>query len=116
MYVCEHEFREPDPREPQYSLVNIDFYAWIPPEAQRRVKNHLLSLRKNLSTGEYEVFRVYSDRTVQVIHRSKTLGEILLKANEEWNKFHEGWGGHRDPDEVCEHKPPRISLSCPVGR
>ena len=29
MIVCEYEFDRPDPKNPSYSLVEVDFYGWF---------------------------------------------------------------------------------------
>jgi hypothetical protein len=127
--VCETEFEKPDPQNPDYSLVEVDFYAWIPWEAQEKygVENHRLSLRKNLKTGEYEVYRAYMERkliarrglvvitnepmeTEEVVFRSKSLKEALAFANAEVRKYH----GHDEKDEVCTHKWPKKALLCRV--
>jgi hypothetical protein len=131
MIVCESEFEDPDPQNPGYSFTEVDFYAWIPWESQQRygVENHRLSLRKNLKTGEYEVYRAYMERKLiargglvvitnepmeaeEAAFRSKSLKEALAFANAEVRRFH----GHDPRDEVCRHRWPKRALLCRVGR
>lgn len=125
MIVCESEFDEPDPRNPEYSLTEIDFYGWIPLDSG--FPNHRLSLRKNLRTGEYEVYRAYSTPKLiargglliftdeplereEVVFRSKSLREALEFARSEVIRFH----GDEEEYEVCTHKHPKRSPFCRV--
>src|SRR5712664_2852499 len=63
MIVCEKEFDIPDPNDKNYSLPELDFYAHIPYDKAQLsgVQNHRLSLRKNLVTGDFEVYRVFNN-------------------------------------------------------
>jgi len=126
MIICEYEFLTPDPKNPNYSLCEVDFYAWIPPDSG--FPNHRLSLRKNLKTGEYEVYRRYHQRVVamkrglfmethkdlgieEVAFKSKSLEEAIIFANKEVRRFHKPSEGEWE-DKVCQHKYPVKSTFC----
>lgn len=53
MIICETEFEQPDPNDPEIALTEVDYYAWIPQAAD--VPNHRLSLRYRFATNQYEV-------------------------------------------------------------
>jgi hypothetical protein len=125
LIVCEAEFEDPDPENPDYSFTEIDFYGWIPPDSG--FPNHRLSLRKNLRTGEYEVYRAYSAPKLiarggviiitdeplgkeEVVFRSKSLKEALEFARAEVIRFH----GDSEEFEVCTHRYPKRSSYCKV--
>ena len=130
MYVCEIDFELPDADNPKYSMMENDIYAWIPVDKQVKVPNHRLSIRKNLKTKKFELYRYFyhpvqiempnaiiitsvDGHDEEVILKSKSLKKILVKANDEWNRFHSGWANtERDRDEVCKHKPPECSIMC----
>jgi len=124
MIVCEYEFEQEDPKNPGYSMVEVDFYAWVP--QGMGISNHRLSLRKNLKTGEYEVYRRFFRQQIisrvrvtvitgddtgieQVAFRSKELAETLRFIDGEWRRFH---GEGKEPDQVCQHKPPVLATFC----
>lgn len=107
-------------------MTENDYYAWIP--ATFKFPNHRLSLRKNLKTGEYEVFRHYFDRKLwskkrltaiygedtdkeDVAFKSKDLEAAVKFANGEWNKYH-GDEVEKSNDQVCQHKPPVVHRDC----
>jgi len=116
MIVCEYEFERPDPRNPSYSLVEVDFYSWIPREYWSETRNHRLSLRKNLKTGRFELYRhYYVDGSEQVIFTG-SLEECLKKAEEEWKQYHYGWAGVEPEFKPCRHRPPEISSLCPMRK
>jgi hypothetical protein len=87
----------------------VDYYAFVPYVSQVKysVESHRLSLRKNLETGLFEVYRYYykDDREEVVFAGSFT--DALRFACEETNKY---WGFmyRREPDIPCEHKYPKI--------
>jgi len=138
MIFCEGEFEQPDPRDPDHSMCEVDFYAWIPYEKQHGtegVPNHRLSIRKNLKRGEYEVYRRYyhpvqftarmeglpvhvlageDTGREQVVFRSKDLQEALDFAVGEWNRFHGTEEHQHERDLVCEHRHPRRSWLCKI--
>ena len=58
MKICEYEFEREDPNNKGYSLTEVDTYAWIP--ERMGIQSHRLSLRKNLTTGRFEVYRHYN--------------------------------------------------------
>ncbi len=131
MIVCEKEFDIPDPIDPNYSLPELDFYAHIPYDKAEmtKVQNHRLSLRKNLITGNYEVYRAYNNPQIigtkhmtafthhetgyiDVAFKSKSLREALDFADSQVEFYH----SHRDNDELCEHVYPKRATLCPVGK
>jgi len=108
MIVCETEFDKPDPKSPKYSLTEVDFYGHLP--YPYRFPNHRLTLRKNLETGEYEAIRFYHrTEKVEVAFKSRSFREVMDFINGEVSRF---WGSvfeDREPDRVCEHKPPNLA-------
>ena len=127
MIICETQFNQPDRKNPNYSLDEIDYYAWIPPNPE--VENHRLSLRKNLVTGEFEVYRKFQRRQIfskkgltidtnvetgneKIAFKSKSLAETIKFADSEWKRFH---GKGKEPDKVCEHKYPVKAMFCEGG-
>jgi len=93
----EEEFSIPDPTNQDYSLLEIDVYGWVPKE---KGKNHRLSLRKNLKTGKFEVYRYYIGWARNYIHGTKpeevaftssSLSECIKFAEKEWQKYHGHW-------------------------
>ena len=114
MIVCEYEFERPDPRNPYYSLVEVDIYGWISKEFWSEIHNHRLSLRKNLKTDKFESYRYYYvDGSKQVIFTG-SLVECLKKAEEGWKRFHYGWSKAEPRFKLCRHRPPEISSLCPM--
>jgi hypothetical protein len=117
LIICEFGFNEPD-KNPKYSMREVDFYAFIPHSSQREfnVRSHRLSLRKNLETGKFEVYRYYYEDDTEEVAFEGRFEDALEFANREVNKY---WGflGKREPDIPCEHKPPNIdSIFCPKAR
>ena len=112
MIVCEYEFERPDPRNPSYSLVEVDIYGWIPREFWSEVRDHRLSLRKNLKAGKFELYRYYYTTGSEEVIFAGSLEECLRKAEEEWKRFHFGWAGVVPEFKPCKHRPPDISSLC----
>lgn len=123
MIVCEYDYLMPDSKDPDYSQSELDYYGWIP--AGSDLPSHRLSLRRNLVTGDWEVYRrFYNQRLVsekqvtmiigddtgqeQVALKTKDLMAAVVFANGECRKYH----GERDPDEICLHKPPIQNWLC----
>jgi len=122
MTICELMFNAPDPENPDYSLHEVDYFAWVP--AGSPVPNHRLSLRKNLINGAFEVYRRYYERRTIVtpsmtILTSDDTGmeevvfsggfeEALRFADAEYEKFH----GKKEPDKPCRHSYPQKALTC----
>ena len=121
----------------------MDYYAWIPASKRDIIPNHRLSLRKNLVTGDFEIYRAYTrqanaqilqDREVvghmvtfkesgveEVAFKSKGLQEALDFGNREWDRFHKTRLRNRapdyvrEPDRVCTHGDYRTTaMFCPV--
>jgi hypothetical protein len=114
--ICPLGFAEPDTKRPQYSFREVDIYAWIP--FGSHLPNHRLSLRKNLKTGKFELYRFYHKTEEEEVIFEGDFETALQVANEEWNKFHSCWAGIlREPDEPCQHKPPKIDrYFCPYAK
>ena len=128
MLICELCFDRPDRGNPKYSQHETDYYAWIP--TNRAVPNHRLSLRKNLVSGKFEVYRRFFQRRVVVtadfiLATGDDIGlegvafegrfeDALRFADSEYVRWH-GSEGH-DFDKPCEHSYPNIALSCPKKR
>ena len=133
MIVCESEFLVADPENPGYSLMEVDFYAWIPIKARVDEPNHRLSLRKNLRTGRYELYKFYYEggllgrirvpvdgqvRYLEngvevVVFKSKCLQEVLDKALEYKRRYHSDVDWERDLE--CKHQYPVRSRFCKVS-
>jgi hypothetical protein len=140
--ICEYNFLDEDPDSPGYSMSEVDYYAWIPAKWHSAMPNHRLSLRKNLVSGEYEMFRAYHRGTtvaqIKLVHeereetglmithtpsgieevafKSKDLQEILDWGNREWNLWHQAPDYKREPDRPCLHtgKYQETAMFCPV--
>lgn len=123
MIICKYQFNQPDSKNPNYSFDEIDYYAWIP--AGSEFPNHRLSLRKNLITGDFEVYRrfqqglIFSRKTLtistnvdsggeEVVFKSSDLGKAIEFASGEYLKYH----GDRMGDQVCQHKSPVKAMFC----
>jgi hypothetical protein len=99
MRICEYEFETEDPNHAGYSFVEVDRYSWIP--KGRGIQSHRLSLRKNLTTGEFEVYRSYTSAEGQkneVIYSGNLQGAVDI-TNEENKKYFNA----NDTDVVCDH-------------
>jgi hypothetical protein len=107
--ICPLGFDDPDNKRPEYSFREVDFYAFIPHHSQAKygVKTHRLSLRKNLRTGLFEVYRYYYVEGREEVAFEGSFREALDFANNEVKKY---WGdfGRTEPDEVCQHRYPKI--------
>jgi hypothetical protein len=115
LIICELGFEEPDVKNPRYSFREVDFYAFVPYQSQQKygVKSHRLSLRKNLITNKFEVYRFFHDEKREEVAFSGSFEEALRFANRETNKF---WSflGDREEDKPCFHKYPNIdTFFCP---
>lgn len=130
MIICELEFNAPDSENPDYSQEEIDYFAWTPIVTHKDVPNHRLSLRKNLRTGKFELYRRFFepvrfadlnrgyavatgiDTGLEQVIFSGSLAEAVHIGNKEYEKFH----GDGHDDKVCEHRYPNIATFCPKGR
>jgi len=116
MFICEYGFEFPDHEDPNYSLTEIDIYGWIPASFRRDEEDHSLSVRKNLNTKEFELYKsIHRTNEKQVLFSSLNLQETLIKANDQWNYYHSKWSKTiRECDLVCEHKSPNIDMGCNI--
>jgi len=82
-----------------YSVLEVDWYTHIPYDnVTGAVENHRLSLRKNMKTGKYEVYKHYFHKnTNEVVFESESLRDAVYKANEIMEKY---W--HRKYDDEVE--------------
>jgi hypothetical protein len=127
MWVCEFRFNQPDPRNPKSSGRERNFYVWVPLKTELRIRNHRLTLRKNLVTGEFEVYRAFGKPfytiTPQGNLRNQNVGsdEIIYKGdfagaleagNHEYYKAH----GRKLDQKPCIHRRPYADLYCPRVR
>jgi len=114
--ICELGFEEPDPKNPKYSLREVDIYA-IVPYAQKRAspetRSHRLTLRKNLETGKFEVYRFYYDtKEVEVAYEGDFEGALNFANRERFRYWRDL--GVRERDVPCRHKHPQIDMFfCP---
>lgn len=131
MIICETEFETPDPDDPAIALCEVDYYAWIP--RTQGIPNHRLSLRKRLTSGQYEVYRRFAYTVIgeiqdwtegsskiiqhkdtgyeQIIFTTDSLQEAVDFANAEAKKYH---GPEVGNDRVCTHSYPNRALGCKV--
>jgi hypothetical protein len=109
--VCPSEFIKEDSRTPEYSCTEADVYQWIPFDMQsKQLPNHRLSIRKNLKTEKFELYRrifYFNSKNNYdvVIKTSDTLPPLLNQANIEWNTYHCRDG--QKPEIIfvlCDHK------------
>lgn len=124
MIICEHQFTQPKKENSDYSQHEVDFYVGVLPG--EGLPFHRLSLRKNLGTGYFEVYRYYFHRQrvtlngilddtdpllfkEEVVYSNPELRWALDFANGECNKL----PGYRRHDWVCRHVSPIKSFGCP---
>ena len=142
IYLCESEFEFADHDNPKYSQMEADVFAFIPngyylkkqKEARKQHKDpkfiaqirtkepsFSLSVRKNLETGEYELFKwhQYEDSDKAVVLASKNIEEVFKKATEMWHYY---WDDLDDdiPNStfaflVCKHEYPAKAIGCRVN-
>lgn len=67
--ICEHEFERPDPKNPDYGLIEYDLYAKLG-----------LTIRKNLKLNRYEIVTISKPRIVR--HSSDSIETIASIAND----------------------------------
>ena len=127
MLICELSFQVPDSDTPGYSLHEVDYYAGVP-ACNRDVPNHRLSLRKNLTTGNFEVYRRYlrrkvvtkpcfmvissTDMGLEEVMFAGSFSEAMAYGDSEYRKYH----GGKEPDKVCQHEWPNRAVSCKGGQ
>jgi len=121
MIICEYEFAIPDGDNPKYAMSEVDFYGHLPYNI--KFPQHRLSLRRNLESGLYEIYRAFTQRRLvsrkglvvlqdteiknamqevsEEVIFSGTLEEAVKNARRETVKF---WGiDHDTKDEICRH-------------
>ena len=113
MKICEYEFEKEDPNHKGYSLIEVDTYAWIP--EGMGIRSHRLSLRKNLTTGRFEVYRHYN--VVTTLTQPNLVVQTLVDAKQEeviytgdlkgalevTNREDKKYWDTEDIDTVCDH-------------
>ena len=125
IYVCGNEFTTPDGVTPNYSLVEIDLFAFIPAGYYQRKgitpqdePSFNLSLRKNLLTNHYEIFqwhRADDESTKKVMYATLNLKTAILRATKLWHKYWDNLGDTPNSDftlKLCKHKYPHRSITC----
>lgn len=129
--ICESEFIEEDPDHKGYSMTEIDFYASIPAKFHQTEKNHRLTLWKNFRSNKYELIKVIHiqvvgnnplfnctmvmnipTKEIEVIFSHEDLEPVLAEANGLYNHYHSTNDYLREPDQICEHYPPKITSLC----
>ena len=114
MIVCEYTFTREDPHDSNYSMREVDWYAYVPIKTRNGVDNHRLTLRKNLVTEEYELCRASYHlgtglRTgFDVIFKDRDLAKVVEHGNAELGKF---WPD-TDGSTVCTHTPEHMHRCC----
>jgi len=113
IYICERRFELPDPDDPMFSKLEIDIYTSISISAP--TFNHRLVLRKNITTGKFELSRIFYFNMDPLKIRKETIikGDfrtVLEKANSELEKFRE-----REERRIypCSHREPEVDPLCP---
>lgn len=113
MNICEYEFEREDPNHEGYSLVEVDTYAWVP--EGMGIRSHRLSLRKNLKTGMFEVYRHYN--IITVLTEPEVMVQTLVDTKQEeviytgnlkgalevTNRENKKYWDAEDIDTVCDH-------------
>ena len=104
MRIRATEFESEDPKHKGYSMLEVDYYAWIPRSfinSTPSIRDHRLSLRKNIEDGIYEVCRHYysligfgGPEKDDVIYSNSSLADAGTFAEKERERFH----GRFEPD------------------
>lgn len=105
MIICDLRFEMEDKQHPGYSLVEIDFYGSIPWKFYKEMKNHLLTVWKNLKENKFEVVTILHDarRTKDVLFSSESLQEALDYGCRQWNHYWGYLGEMKQRDLICDH-------------
>lgn len=132
--LCEKRFNEPDPHTPDYSIIEHYYYVCCqnkytddPITGIRTLTHpaHRLTLRKNLRTGMFEVFRAFPIDSPFAEDGTKPPDEIvfagsfakaLMVASDETNKaIHSRLPSARryKADIPCQHSGKIIDFKCP---
>lgn len=100
MLISPMMFDGEDSNKPGYSLGEVDRYFWIPVKYHAQVPNHRLSMRMNLVSGKFELYRYYYDDQIEEILIEGSLEEVVSQCNLEVKRFHDDF---TDLDEVGEN-------------
>jgi hypothetical protein len=110
LIACETEFNKEDPHNPLYSMTELDIYGGIPFKKQQDlgIDNHRLSIRKNMKTNKYEIYRHYytfDNKTKdEVIFSSESLQETLQRVCSEYNNLISVDPNNLLQYKICDHK------------
>jgi len=126
MYVCATRFQTPDPDNPDYSLLEVQFYAWTSKNSQEGTEglpDHALFLRKNLKTNRFELVREFHDAGLTMFAHEKSghdevafvggLHDALKGGDREYARI---FGKRGLDDGMCVHRRPYRDESCPFPR
>lgn len=101
--VCESEFTTPDPKHPETSQHEIDFYQG---------SSHRLSLRLRYDPRHFEVYsKMYADNAEAILIACPDLQLSLDAGGKEWRRR---FARDREKDHACEHVYPVKAESCEV--
>lgn len=105
MIVCEGEFTTPDPKHPETSQHEVDFY---------QSGDHRLSLRLRYEPRQFEIYkRFYRDMTEHIVWANADLQLALDAGGSEWGRR---FSDDRRVDKACQHVRPVKAESCKVTR
>lgn len=113
--ICETGFETEDKNNLGYSMLELDFYMFNPERIRRPELDHRLTMRKNLKSNKYELYRFYfSSKRLETIFVSNNLQDVLNKANIQCNKVHKLFENDpRQPDLACNHESSQLdSFHC----
>ena len=87
--LCEHRFADEDPDHPGFSMLEVDLPVRVDAsdELNRSMKEHQLSIRKNIERDRFEIYEIghsaaYEQNDDGVRYPAPNLEEIVAKANE----------------------------------
>ena len=126
VYICDSEFYVPERKHPDYSLNELDIFAFIHAGYYHRTginpdqePSFSLSLRKNLQTNKYELFswhRADDESTKKVLHSYTHLKSALKKATDLWHHYWDDLGkDYVNSDfelRLCSHQYPTKAMLC----
>ena len=79
MIICDQlaQWKKPDHKNSNYSIEDFIFYGWVPVNKRDKMPNHLLILRKNLITKDWEVHREFMDEHSAYFTIAKNLNKLI---------------------------------------